>query len=367
MELHPRPSVATAKHGFVVHRMTRLLRQRRMGSPLLAAAWLSTAAAVATAQDVAAPSPTPEPSAPAVDVSAQSKHRLHVAFDYLYNLDFDEAMQIFDEVARAEPRSAAVAAFWSCALLYQMLAQQGSLQSQLFVTNEFVDNPRPPVDAELEARYLRVRTEAENRASRRLEEDPGDVDALFALGLVHGNTANYLGGVKGQYIRGLRVGERAYDIHERLRKLRPDIHDTGIVLGVREYVLGTLPRLLRILLLFKGDRERGLEYMRDAADHGEFLGPYAEVLLAMASIRENDLLTATSLAEDLAIHYPRNPLLRIELLKLYRKQQRYDDAERIADELVRDLAARPRHDPLIESVRTEVSEERRKLDSLRGR
>jgi tetratricopeptide (TPR) repeat protein len=347
--------------------MSGLVRRDGTVSPFLVAACLSIlATGRPAAQDVPAPGLAPERPAPVVDIRAENERKLYVAFDYLYDLDFDPAMQVFAEVAAAEPRSAAVAAFWSCALLYQMLAEQGSLQSQLFVTNEFLENPPPPVDPALDARYVRVRTEAETRAERRLQTNADDVDALFAQGLAYGNTANYLAGIKGQYFRALRVIERAYDIHKRLRRMRPDIHDTGIVLGVREYVLGTLPRGIRILLLFMGDRERGLEYLRDTAGHGEFLGPYAKVLLAMASIRDHDLMTATSLAEQLIAHYPRNPLLRIELLKLYRRQQRFDDAEQLADELLGDLATRSETDPLLERLRADAHREREKIDTRRA-
>ena len=346
----------------------RHVQDRRSLCPLFAAAWLSMLAGLpAAAQQAPGSVSVSEPQpAPAVAVSAESKRRLHVAFDHLYNLDFDPALQIFAEVAEAEPDSAAVSAFWSCALLYEMLAEQGTLQSQLFVTNDFLDKSPPAVDPALEAQYVSVREDAERRAERRLAANPDDVDALFALGLVYGNAANYMAGVKARYFRGLRLGERAHDIHSRLREMRPDIHDTGVVLGVREYVIGTLPRAHRFMVLFvgaRGDRELGLEYMRDAVAHGEFLGPYAQVLLAMASIREGDLAAATSLAEDLADRYPRNPLVRLELLKLYREQQRYEDAQRLARSLLGDLTADPPTDSVLERVRADVM---RELESIGG-
>jgi TPR repeat protein len=336
-----------------------------------AAMWaLMLVAARALGQGAAAPPSTSDlPSAPAVDVSATSERRLHTAFDHLYNLDFDAALQIFADVTDAEPNSAAVTAFWSCALLYEMLAQQGSLESQLFVANAFLRDSPPPVDPELDAQYLSVREEAERRAERRLGENADDVDALFALGLVYGNAANYLAGIKGQYFGGLRLGERAFDIHSDLRAMRPDIHDTGLVLGVREYVIGTLPRTIRFLLYFigaNGDRERGLAYMREAAEQGTFLAPYAQVLLAMASIRDHNLTTATSLAEDLIDRYPRNPLLRLELTKLYRQQGRFEPAARLVRELLDELATAPPDDALLADIRDKTLLERERI-ALRQR
>jgi tetratricopeptide (TPR) repeat protein len=323
-----------------------------MPRPLIAPVWVSLLFAVAAAaQDAPAPPSAAEfRPASAVGVSAGSERKLHEAFEHLYNLDFRPALQLFEEVAKAEPESAAACAFWSSALLYEILAHQGSLQSQLFVTtNEFLRYPRLPVDPKLDSRYHSVSQEGETRAKRRLKRDPKDVDALFALGLLYGNQANYLAGVKAEYFRGLRLGEKAYDIHARLRQLHPELHDTGVVLGVRQYVIGILPRTTRFLLFFvgaRGSRERGLEYIRDVAANGEYLRTYAQILLTVASIREHDLDTAASLAKDLSGRYPRNPIFRLELTKLYRQQQRYEEARLLARELLADLTAHP-HNPRV--------------------
>ena len=323
-----------------------------MPRPLPGALWVCLAISLtAPAQESPASPPTAVMrAATAAAISAESERKLHTAFEHLYDLDFRPAMQLFEEVAHAEPGSATACAFWSSALLYEILAHQGSLQSQLFVTtNEFLRYPRLPVEPQLDARFHSVTHEAERRAKRRQKRDPNDVDGLFALGLIYGNEANYLAGVKAEYFRGLRMGERAHDIHARLRETHPELHDTGVVLGVRQYVIGILPRHTRFLLFFvgaRGSRERGLEYIRDAAAKGEYLRTYAQILLTVASIRENDLATAVSLAEELSRRYTRNPIFRLELTKLYRQQKRFELASQMARELLADLTAHP-HNPRV--------------------
>ena len=308
-------------------------------------------AVVASAQEAPAPAPTAQLRAPsAVAVSAANSRKLHAAFDYLYNLDFRPALQLFEDVSNAEPESAAASAFWSSALLYEILAHQGSLQSQLFVTtNEFLRYPRLPVDPKLDARYHSVSEEGEKRAKRRLKKNPNDVDGLFALGLIYGNEATYLGGVKAEYFRGVRLGEKANDIHLKLRAAHPELHDTGIVLGVRQYVIGILPRTTRFFLFFvgaRGSRERGMEYMRETAAKGEYLRTYAKILLSVASLRDKDFETALPIGEELVRRYPRNPIFRLELTRLYRERQRYEDAIRMARDLLAELTAHP-HNPRV--------------------
>jgi len=121
------------------------------------------------------------------------------------------------------------------------------------------------------------------------------------------------------------------------------------VLGVRQYVIGILPGTTRFLLFFvgaRGSRERGLEYIRDVAKNGEYLRTYAQILLTVASIREKDLDTATSVAEGLSQRYPRNPIFRLELTKLFRQRKEFDKAQQYARELLADLTAHP-HNPRV--------------------
>ena len=286
----------------------------------------------------------------AATLSAESEKKLHAAFDHLYNLEFSPALELFEQVAQAEPESASVRAFWASALLYQILASQGSLQSQLFVTsNEFLKHPRLPPDPELDRRFHAVTQEAQQRAQRRLKENPQDVDGLFALGLLYGNQADYAAGVKAEYLRGVGLGEKAYDYHQKLRELHPEFLDTGVVLGVHDYVIGSLPRVHRFFLFFigtRGSRERGLGYLQETAAQGHFLRTYAQILLSVAWIREQQLERALPLVEDLRSRYPRNPIFTLELAKLYRQQERYAQAAQLCRELLAELSTHP-HNPRV--------------------
>jgi tetratricopeptide (TPR) repeat protein len=286
----------------------------------------------------------------AAAISFQSEKKLRAAFEHLYNLEFTPARRLFEEVAEAEPESATVCAYWASALLYELLAHQGSLQSQLFVTtNEFLRHQRAPVEPELDRQFHTVATRVEERAERRLAANPNDADALFGLGLVYGSRANYLAGVKAEYLAAVRLGEKAYDTHNRLRKLRPEVHDTSVVLGVREYVIGNLPKAARFLLLFlgaRGSRDEGLGFFQDAARHGEFLRTYAEILLTVVYIREEKPDSALEILKSLQARYPRNPIFLVELAKLHRQQKRYADAARASHALLTLTTGHP-HNPRI--------------------
>ena len=318
-------------------------------SLLLLLSALAPASSPARAQETDPP-PAQLRATTAAAISAESEKRLRAAFELLYNMDFDAGLHLFQEVEEGEPESATAYAFWSSALLYKILAHQGTLQSQLFVTtNEFLRHPRVPVDPALDNTFQTVTNKAEERARKRLQKDANDADGLFALGLVYGNRANYLAGVKAEYLRGVRMGEKSYDYEKRLRDQHPEIHDAGVVLGIRQYIIGSLPGTARFFLFFvgaSGSRERGLEYLQEAAAHGEFLRTYAQILLTVAWIREGQLERALGQLENFHARYPRNPIFLLELVRLYRRLEHFQPATQAAAELLAELTAHA-HNPRV--------------------
>jgi len=335
------------------------------GGFLLALALLA-GAAVCSADEQAPPQAALRPASAAA-VSPASEDKLRAAFDHLYNLEFHEAIRLFEQVAGAEPESATVCSFWSSAILYEILARQGTLQSQLFVTsNEFLRHQRIPPDPQLDQHFHSALQQAEQRAQRRLQRNPTDVDGLFAMGLTRGNMANYLAGVKTDYIKGLRAGEESYEYMQKVRTLYPDIHDAGLVLGVHDYVIGSLPRSQRFLLFFlgsSGNRERGLMYLQEAAEKGEFLRTYSQVLMVVANVREGRRSVALQSGQSLLERYPRNPVFMLEVARLYRENGRHRDAMQLCRLFIVEMLAHPHsprilgpEDGLIELARVEAAQ-----------
>ncbi|MCI0402328.1 MAG: tetratricopeptide repeat protein [Acidobacteria bacterium] len=313
----------------------------------------------------------------AAAVAPVNEEKLRAAFDHLYNLEFDTAVSTFEQVTRSEPDSATVCAFYASALLYEILARQGTFQSQLFVTtNEFLRLQRIPPDPNLDRRFHAAVAETERRARARLSHDRNDLDGLFALGLVRGGMANYLAGVKAEYLKGLRAGEEAYEHMKKARELHPEVHDAAVILGVHDYIIGSLPRTHRFMLFFlgaSGNRERGLSYLDEAANHGEFLRTYAQVLRVVASVREKRLEDAITRGEDLLRRYPRNPVFMLELAKMYRDAGRHRDAVNLCRQFIVESLAHPHNprilgpeDGLLELARVEAAQNQfdRALETL---
>ena len=77
-----------------------------------------------------------------------------------------------------------------------------------------------------------------------------------------------------------------------------------------------MPAYKRAFLWFggiHGDKDRGMQQMQLAADHGHYLKPFAKILLALAYEREHQNDRARPLLASLADEFPSNPLYAHEL------------------------------------------------------
>jgi hypothetical protein len=82
------------------------------------------------------------------------------------------------------------------------------------------------------------------------------------------------------------------------------------------YVIGSLPSYKRAFLWFgglHGDKQRGMDQMGSAAEHGHYLKPFAKVMLALAYEREKKPALARVLLAELAVEFPTNAVFAREL------------------------------------------------------
>ena len=82
------------------------------------------------------------------------------------------------------------------------------------------------------------------------------------------------------------------------------------------YVIGSLPSYKRAFLWMgglHGDKQRGMDQMGSAAEHGHYLKPFAKVMLALAYEREKKPALAKTLLAELAEEFPNNAVFAREL------------------------------------------------------
>ena len=254
-------------------------------------------------------------SAPVEDQQAD------VGYQHFYNLEFPEALAAFRAEVAKHPNSPDAYNHVAHVILYREMFRSGALESELVTgSNPFLRreglNPSKQDDQEFQ--------ESINRAlalcDARLQANPNDVQALYAEGVSYGLRGNYHFLVRKAYTDALRDATSARKAHLRVTEIDPNFNDARLVQGVYDYVLGSLSpawRMLGFFAGFRGDRERGIETLKQVAKLGRSNRVDAEILLCAVYRRERRAKDAVPLLSDLIRRFPENFLLRLELVQMY--------------------------------------------------
>jgi tetratricopeptide (TPR) repeat protein len=242
-------------------------------------------------------------------------------YQHFYNLEFPEALATFREEVSQNPNSPDAYNHVAHAILYREMFRSGALESELVTgSNPFLRreglNPSKKDDQEFQESINRALALCE----ARLRSNPNDVQALYAEGVSYGLRGNYYFLVRKAYTDALRDATSARKAHARVTELDPNFNDARLVQGVYDYVLGSLSpawRMLGFFAGFHGDRERGIETLKQVARLGRTNRVDAEVLLCAVYRRERRAKEAVPLLSDLIRRFPENFLLRLELVQMH--------------------------------------------------
>lgn len=247
-----------------------------------------------------APSPTP----------------IEQGFRQMYNLQFTEAHQSFQEWEREHPADPLGPASDAAAYLFSEFDRLHILQSEFFTQDQhFITDHKLTPDATVKRQF-----EASLASARTLAaQAPNDPNAMFASLLAMGLHSDYLALIEKRYGASFQDMKAARALADRLLARDPHCYDAWIASGVENYMLSVKAAPMRWLLRLAGgetDRATGIERLRITAAHGRYLAPFASLLLAVAALRDRDAAKARGMLDTLAREYPSNPLYRQELARL---------------------------------------------------
>jgi hypothetical protein len=255
-------------------------------------------------------------------VAAQAKPAasLDQGFRDMYNLQFDDAHQVFDAWQQAHPADPLGPAANAAAYLFAEFDRMHILESQLFTDDHSFENRAKPVpDPKVKAAFEAQLAKAQQLADKAVAANAKDANALFAQCMVLGLRGDYAALVEKRDLAGLGYMKDGRRIAEHLLAIDPNYYDAYLAVGVENYLLSLKPAPVRWLLSWTGaetDHDTGLARLRLTAEKGHFLLPYARLLLAVAALRDKDRTKARTLLEGLAHDFPANHLYTVELAKL---------------------------------------------------
>jgi hypothetical protein len=242
---------------------------------------------------------------------------LYAGWLKMYDLKFDEAHSVFAAWKQSHPNDPLGPASNAAACLFSELARLGALESELFVDDSrFRERAKLRPDPARKALFVQEIAQADRLADAVLQRSGADSNALFVKSMTLGLRADNAGLIEKQSLAALSYTKESRVYAERLILAKPDAADAYLGPGLENYLLSLKPAPLRILLRVTGsnvDRERGLEQIRETAQHGHYLEPFAKLLLAVAALRDNNPARARELLGELHRRFPDNELYKREM------------------------------------------------------
>jgi tetratricopeptide (TPR) repeat protein len=236
-------------------------------------------------------------------------------YDALYNLDYEGARKRFQKMIELAPDHPAGAQCFASSLWLQQLNQAWELKATLYSADAYENGKSKPDRTQVDAFRKWIRT-AKQLSQARLRKDPHDVEALYFLGAAEGLEAAYAAAIERKFRAALRAGSDSVDHHREVLKLAPGFHDAELTIGLMNYIVGSLPLPVKMLVAtmgVRGSKKRGLEALERVTVRGEWARDVARVLLIDLYKREKRFTDAFEVARQLTEKYPRNYLFKLQM------------------------------------------------------
>lgn len=277
-----------------------------------------------------------EPSQTKTEVVRQAK-------ELQLNLDYDPAEERLRKHLEAQPDDLPALNLLATVVLYREMFQRGLLESQLYREEGEIFKPKQePLPAEFQQRFSDAVNAAQAAAEQRLKRYPSDKGAMYWAGVAHGTRATFEFTLRRAWIAALHEGKDATRYHRDLLKLDPTYVDAQLIVGINDYVVGSLPWYIKVLAALAGahgDRSGGLAKVGQVAASGNYAREDARFMLDLLYQREKRFQDALDVVQPLAQQYPRNFLLQMELASLYRGLKQWGNASGVYDVLLTNYQA----------------------------
>src|SRR5216683_231080 len=241
-------------------------------------------------------------------------------FQLLYSLDFDGAHNIFAAWEQSHPDDPMGPTADAAGVLFSEFHRLGVLEAQFFESDKrFENRPKPNSEPVVRDRFNAAIQKAESIAHARLAKNARDRDALFALTLTSGLQGDYAALIEKRNLASLRFTKDATGWAQQTLAVDPSCYDAYLASGFSKFIIGSLNAPMRWLVRLggiSGDKKAGIKELQLTAEHGRYLAPFANILLAMAYVHEHDKPRARELLAGLRDKFPTNPLFALEIARL---------------------------------------------------
>ena len=237
-------------------------------------------------------------------------------FRHFYILDYDGAVSRFESVLKQHSDDPMAYGYLQMSMVFRELYHQDLLDTTYYAHDSFLSNKRSVIVSQAARDRIEDLTDTGIRlADDRIKLNPQDQDAWFARGYLRGIHAALITLVDHSFVAAARQGLSARTDSEQALKIDPLYTDAKMAVGIQQFAAGSLPRFIRMLVgVFGagGNKERGLNLLRDCAAHGTITSVESRTVLSLFLRHDGRYPEALAVQRGLAQEYPRNYLFRLE-------------------------------------------------------
>ncbi|HEV2102753.1 MAG TPA: hypothetical protein VGR58_08235 [Candidatus Acidoferrum sp.] len=244
---------------------------------------------------------------------------LKAGYQLLYEQKFPEARAVFEEWAAKNPTEPFGQVSIAASYLFEEFYIQRVLTSDYFLDDKrFLGGITGTPDPERIKAFEDATVKARALAAVRLKQNKRDPEGLYAMTLSAGMQSDADSMLLKKHYDALKHLKEANASAEILLADHPDAYDVYVAPGVAYYVIGSLSGSARFILWFggvHGDKALGMSKVSKTADNGNYLKPFAQILLALSARREKKTELAVKNLKELTEEFPGNPVYESEYAK----------------------------------------------------
>jgi hypothetical protein len=240
-------------------------------------------------------------------------------YQLLYEQKFPEARVVFEEWAAKNPTEPFGQVSIAASYLFEEFYLQRVLTSEYFLDDKrFLGGITGTPDPDRIKAFEDATAKARALAAVRLKRNKRDPEGLYAMTLSAGMQSDADSMLLKKHYDALKHLKEANANAELLLADHPDAYDVYVAPGIAYYVIGSLSGSARFILWFggvHGDKALGMSKVQKTAENGNYLKPFARILLALSARREKKSELAIKNLKELTEEFPGNSVYESEYAK----------------------------------------------------
>jgi hypothetical protein len=245
-------------------------------------------------------------------------------YEHFYNLDFDGALKIFNEVTQQHPQDPMAWNYVLVTTIFRELYTQDLLDTTYYAHNSFLFSKREiSITQKTHDAIDDLTNKVVGMCDQKLDANPNDKNALFARGYARGMHAAFITLAYHSFAAAARQGLQAKNDSEAVLKIDPQYADADMAIGIQQFAVASLPRFVRLMVGFMGvggSKEKGLAMLRNGAQHGVVTSAESRTALSLFLRHDGKYGEALDVERGLAAQYPRDYLFQLEVANLLKDE-----------------------------------------------